>query len=141
MLMTDSSVVFLLGFGIQLLFLTNLGISVTSCMSDSSVDRSSLVSVVVDKTTYIHEAERQLSDCRFYEKLDSDPTLDFTQKNMRALEAMHARGHLDNKTMEYLTPEDPKPGRFYLLPKIHRENNSGRPIVSVNGPPTEKEVA
>jgi hypothetical protein len=29
--------------------------------------------VVVDKTTYIHEAERQLSDCRFYEKLDSDP--------------------------------------------------------------------
>jgi hypothetical protein len=60
----------------------------------------------MDKTTYIQEAERQLSDCRFYEKLDSDPTLDFTQKIMRALEAMHARGHLDNKTMEYLTPED-----------------------------------
>ena len=42
-LMTDSSLVFLLGFGIQLLFLTNLGISVTSFMSDSPVDRSSLV--------------------------------------------------------------------------------------------------
>jgi hypothetical protein len=56
--------------------------------------------VVMDKTTYIQEAERQLSDCRFYEKLDSDPTLDFTQKIIRALEAMHARGHLDNKTME-----------------------------------------
>jgi hypothetical protein len=51
---------------------------------------------------------------------------------------MHARGHLDNKTMEYLTPEDPKPGRFYLLPKIHKENNPGRPIVSANGHPTEK---
>jgi serine/threonine protein kinase len=92
----------------------------------------------MDKTTYIQEAERQLSDCRFYEKLDSDPTLDFTQKIIRALEAMHARGHLDNKTMEYLTPEDPKPGRFYLLPKIHKENNPGRPIVSANGHPTEK---
>ena len=56
--------------------------------------------VVMDKTTYIQEAERQLSDCQFYEKLDSDPTLDFTQKIMPALEAMHARGHLDDKTME-----------------------------------------
>jgi hypothetical protein len=92
----------------------------------------------MDTTTYIQEAERQLSDCRFYEKLDSDPTLDFAQKIIRALEAMHARGHLDNKTMEYLTPEDPKPGRFYLLSKIHKENNPGRPIVSANAHPTEK---
>jgi hypothetical protein len=92
----------------------------------------------MDKTTYIQEAERQLSDCRFYEKLDSDPTLDFTQKIIRALEAMYAPGHLDNKTMEYLTPEDPKSGRYYLLPKIHKENNPVRPIVSANGHPTEK---
>jgi hypothetical protein len=42
--MTDSSLEFLLGFGIQLLFLTNLGISMNSFMSDSYVDRSSLVS-------------------------------------------------------------------------------------------------
>ena len=51
---------------------------------------------------------------------------------------MHVRGHIDDKTMEYLTPEDPKPGRFYLLPNIHKENNPGRPIVSANGHPTEK---
>jgi hypothetical protein len=57
---------------------------------------------------------------------------------MRALEAMDARGHLDDKTMKYLTPEDPKPGRFYLLPKIHKENNPARSIVSANGHPTEK---
>jgi hypothetical protein len=75
----------------------------------------------MDKTTYLQEAERQLSDCGFYKKFDSDPTLDFTQKIKRALEAMHVRGHIDDKTMEYLTPEDPKPGRFYLLPKIHKE--------------------
>jgi hypothetical protein len=31
-----------------------------------------------------------------------------------------------------------KPGRFYLMPKIHKENNPGRPIVSANGHPTEK---
>ena len=62
----------------------------------------------MDKTTYIQEAERQLSDCRFYEKLDSDPILDFTQKIMWALKAMHARDHIDDNTMEYLTPEDSK---------------------------------
>jgi hypothetical protein len=37
-----------------------------------------------------------------------------------------------------LSPEDPKPGRVYLLPKIHKENNPGRPIVSTNSHPTEK---
>jgi hypothetical protein len=42
-------------------------------------DKGSAV-VVMDTTTYLQEAERQLSDCRCYEKLDSDPTLDFTQK-------------------------------------------------------------
>jgi hypothetical protein len=63
-------------------------------------------------STYLQEAEKQLSDCRFYEQLDSDPTLDFTQKITWALEAMHVRDHIDGKTMEYLTPEDPKPGRF-----------------------------
>jgi hypothetical protein len=35
-------------------------------------DKGSAV-VVMDKTIYIQEAERHLSDCRFYEKLDSDP--------------------------------------------------------------------
>ena len=51
---------------------------------------------------------------------------------------MHAHGHKDDKTMEYLTPEDLKPGGFYLLPKIHKENKPGRHIVSANGHPTEK---
>ena len=58
-------------------------------------------------------------------KIDSDLTLDFTQKITRALEAMHARGHIDDKTMEYLTSEDPKPGRFYLLPKIQQARPPG----------------
>jgi len=40
--------------------------------------------------------------------------------------------------MEYLTPEDPMPGRFYLLPKIYKEDNPVRPIVSANGHPIEK---
>ena len=76
----------------------------------------STIRLALRPAPYIYaEAERQLSDCRFYEKLYSDPTLDFTQKIKQALEAMHVRGHIDDKTMEYLTPEDPKQGRFYLF--------------------------
>ena len=45
----------------------------------------------MDTTTYLQDTERQLSDWRFYEKLDSDTTLDFMQKIKRALEATPVR--------------------------------------------------
>ena len=32
----------------------------------------------------------------------------------------------------------PKAGRFYILPKIHKQGNPGRPIISSNGHPTER---
>jgi len=66
--------------------------------------------------------ERQLSDDRLYNKLDKDPTKQFS----------------DEITNEYLIPDSPNPDRFYLLPTIHKANNPGRPIVSANGHPTEK---
>ena len=34
--------------------------------------------------------------------------------------------------------DQPKAGRFYLLPKMHKAGNPGRPIVSANRHPTEK---
>ena len=46
--------------------------------------------------------------------------------------------YIDEKTLKYLIPDSPKPGRFYLLTKIHKANNPGRPIVSANGHSTEK---
>ena len=36
-----------------------------------------------------------------------------------------------------MTANDPKPGTFYLLPKIHKQGNPGRPIVSGIGTITE----
>ena len=100
-------------------------------------DKGSAV-VVMDKTDYIKEAERQLADDRFYQKLNSDPTEKFTKLITKQLKTMNKQGFIDNDTLEYLIPEKPRAGRFYLLPKIHKENNPGRPIVSANGHPTEK---
>ncbi|XP_060562159.1 uncharacterized protein LOC132721799 [Ruditapes philippinarum] len=41
-------------------------------------------------------------------------------------------------TKDYLIVPKPKAGRFYLLPKIHKDGIPGRPIVSANGHPTER---
>ena len=45
---------------------------------------------------------------------------------------------ISEKNRNYLFVDQPKAGRFYLLPKIHKAGNPGRPIVSANGHPTEK---
>ena len=51
---------------------------------------------------------------------------------------MHDDGFIDDKTREYLIQTDVKPGRFYILPKVHKPGNPGRPIVSSNSHPTER---
>ena len=94
----------------------------------------------MDKSAYIREAERQLSDDRFCNKSDKDPTKQFSDEITNELNNMYDYGYIDEKTLKYLIPDSSKPGRFYLLPKIHKANNPGRPIVSANGHPTEKNL-
>ncbi|XP_071161127.1 uncharacterized protein [Mytilus edulis] len=100
-------------------------------------DKGSAV-VVMDKSNYVQEAIRQLDDDRFYKKLNSDPTLQFSEEITECLKEMCDNNIIDIDTFKYLKPENSKPGRFYLLPKIHKPGNPGRPIVSANGHPTEK---
>ena len=45
--------------------------------------------------------------------------------------------NIDGVTHDFLIPEDPKPGRFYILPKIHKPGTPYRPIISSNGHPRE----
>ena len=53
---------------------------------------------------------------------------------------MRNNKEIDKKCLAYLLPSNPRPGRFYLLPKIHKGvlPPPGRPIVSAIGSPTEK---
>lgn len=45
---------------------------------------------------------------------------------------------IDDKTFKYLSSNpNPQAGRFYILSKIHKQGNPGRPIISSNGHPTE----
>ena len=100
-------------------------------------DKGSAV-VVMDTQQYIEEGNRQLKNTNFYKQLQSDPTDSITTEIRNILAEMHENGHIDKDTFNYLVPENCSPGRFYMLPKLHKEGIPGRPIVSANGHPTEK---
>ena len=88
---------------------------------------------------YVREAQRQLSDKIFYEKLDSDPTEIFSMEIDNFLQKMVRDKKIAKKTFLYLSPLQYE-ARFYLLPKIHKGTlpPPGRPIVSAIKSPTER---
>ena len=103
-------------------------------------DKGSSV-VIQDREQYIQEGSRQLNDTKYYSKLDHDPTPTFTKDVDKALNKAESIGLIDKELKSALRPRNAKPGRFYTLPKIHKEYDStppGRPIISGNGTATEK---
>ena len=80
---------------------------------------------------------KHLQNQHHYEKLPEDPTELFSGEIKAFLEEMVRRHSVDKKTMASLLTKECKPSRFYIVPKIHKPGNPGRPIVSSCGSPTE----
>jgi hypothetical protein len=99
-------------------------------------DKGSAV-VVMDRQKYIDEAMNHLDNRNNYATLDSDPSNTFSQQIQLTLDDMHQRTQLSDKAYKFLSPTNCSAARFYLLPKIHKPGNPGRPIISGNGSPTE----
>ena len=95
--------------------------------------------VVQNKDDYIKEGLRQLSDEKFYTKLDHDMTETHNLKVIEQLEAMKVGGEISEKVRDHLTLHKPRNSQLYLLPKIHKNVSPvpGRPIVSSKDGPTE----
>ena len=92
--------------------------------------------VVWKRALYIEEALRQLNSPVHYQKL-AKPALPDNQKSItKAIKEFIARGQLP-PTAKLLIKTLPRESLFYLLPKIHKANNPGRPIVSACSCPTE----
>lgn len=102
-------------------------------------DKGSTV-VIMDKTSYIREAHRQLLNTNYYQKLDQ-PIYPHTATRINTiLDQLKTDKYLTKKQVLYLKGQTPsRPRRFYLLPKIHKSPESwpipfrtppGRPIVS-----------
>ena len=92
--------------------------------------------VVWASPLYIQVAQKQLSDQRFYKKLSTDPLQDYEQKVKSTVNEMIAMSALP-LSAKNLVVTTPRASSFYLLPKIHKPNNPGRPILSTCSCPTE----
>ena len=93
---------------------------------------------VVVSSWPLHDAEahRQLYDGTFYERLNHDPIKEYPQVLKTAVKQIIQANALP-ASAKNLISQTPRTSRFYLLPKIHKENNPGRPIVSACNCPTE----
>lgn len=100
-------------------------------------DKGSAI-VILNKTDYIAEANRQLSDTTTYKPLSSNPTSQYNDTIKHFLEVNGPREGLTNTEIKLLTPTNPRTSQLYLLPKIHKQNNPGRPIISSYNSPTER---
>ena len=102
-------------------------------------DKGSAV-VVMNRKDYIAEGIKQLSDPRFYHKVDTNLTKTHNDIVKEFVNKLHNNGEIDDKCQEYLAYEEAKTSRFYMLPKIHKGTTPppGRPIVSANSSPTER---
>lgn len=96
--------------------------------------------VILDKEQYLWEGHRQLGDGEYYRPLDR-PIFAETAREVRdILEEMCQKKIINWKQRDFLLGDgNPRPRRFYLLPKIHKSPHTwskpyeippGRPIVS-----------
>ena len=95
--------------------------------------------VVIDRDAYIEKARRQVSDSNVYRPLDEDATEAVVQEiNERIQESFNKR-NIDKRKRDYvLVSKDVRPGRFYLLPTLHKQGVPGRPVISGFSTPTKK---
>ena len=85
--------------------------------------------VIIDVNDYVDDANRQLQDTQYYRELNYDPTEDHANIIRNTLEEFKKNNELED-IAEGLKPLEPRTPRFYLLLKIHKENNPNRPVAS-----------
>ena len=86
------------------------------------------------KKDYLSEAYKQLDNTECYLKITNDPTLQILLQIKTFVNRMH-----DDTTYKFLYPEiTTRTQTLYLLPKVHKPDIPGRPIISGCGGPTVK---
>ena len=92
--------------------------------------------VILDRISYIQKALDHLSDIDTYIEVDHDFTLEVKEEVESYIIFLSGMNYLHYSFRNFITPSDkPRTPLFYILPKIHKEGNPPRPIVSqCNGP-------
>ena len=98
------------------------------------VDNGSAV-VVMDKVDYFEEANRQVTEERFYKKLDSDPTEEFSTRKTQELKIMKENSHIDKTTLLFLKLDKPKAGPSIYYLNLINSTTTGDPLLQQIGFP------
>ena len=103
---------------------------------DSSIiikeaDKGSVVVVWLRKY-YLRKTNRQLSDKDLHREVKGNAEDPLMKVIKSVLRKIRNRGDINDETLDYFPVNNPKLGRFYLLPKIHKRlhNVPGRPVIS-----------
>ena len=79
--------------------------------------------VVWDREDYLREANSQLSDQDVYREVKGDAEGPLMKVIKSVLRKIRNRGDISDETLNYFLINNPKLGRFYLLPKIHKKTS------------------
>ena len=85
--------------------------------------------VILDIEKNIKEANCQLSDKHNFKTLQEDPMLQHSNLANNTIDRFKKENLLSKKLAEGLKSINPKPPKFYISPKMHKENNPGRPVI------------
>ena len=94
--------------------------------------------VIMNAKDYVKEAKRQLDNEEYYKRVGRDLTLEHEQLINQCLDTLMDDGELEEEVAKLLRPAQSRTPIFYMLPKIHKVNNPGRPVVSSVNSHTEK---
>lgn len=88
--------------------------------------------VILNKTDYIIESHKILSDTIYYRPLEKDPTPIFHKSYTDLINKAFDNTILNKKERDFLSIRNPTMPIFYYLPKIHKNETSppGRPIIA-----------
>ena len=95
--------------------------------------------VIMNREDYKEEGMRQLKRTEHYKKLENQKSeiKNFINTVKEDLDKIVEKGLISKEMRNMLYRENPRTSNLYLLPKIHKANNPGRPIINSIGSITE----
>jgi len=73
---------------------------------------------------------QQLNNKEYYKRVEEDLTSQYEQLINQCINDLINNGNLDMDMGQLLRPTNSRTPLFYMLPKIHKPNNPGRPEIS-----------
>ena len=86
--------------------------------------------IIMDVTDYTEKAKRQLNNNKHYPQLSKDQTATNNEIVNNVIERFQKENLITKSVAEGLKTISPWTPKFCIQPKIHKQGNTGRPVIS-----------